>query len=519
MRKRSEPKKHNIGIDFGTTYSSICIWENGRAEILTNNNGNFSTPSYVSIQESDLMVVGQPAKDQAALYPKSTIYDSKRMIGRTYNDPCIQDDIKHWPFTVICGQDGMPMIEVQLENEPKKLYSAIQISSFILNHMKSIADDYLTLDPNDTIDAVITVPAYYNTTQREAIMEAGKLAKINVLRTIDEPTAAAIAYGLKDPIHISKKVLIFDFGGGTLDLSLLKIMENNFEVLATSGDTHLGGQDFDNNLVEYFAELFDQEFKCNIHEDKRALHLLRIACEKAKIILSQTTNATISIASLHKGIDYMKPITRAQFDEINREIFERMLLPIDDILNQLHIQKKDIDEIILIGGTSRIPQVRKTLSDFFNGKILTKNIDPEKAVVQGAAIDAANDQEFPIINITSVVPRSIGLEINQGDMDVIIERGTKIPFTARPTYYAPIDSSKQTVEIKVFAGENKKTNKNDLLGKFRLTGLKRPNNNSDPKIEVVLAIDKNGLLKITGKDVTGGASGGVSIKVEKILCK
>ncbi|KAH0788127.1 cytoplasmic heat shock protein 70 [Histomonas meleagridis] len=441
------------------------------------------------------------------------------MIGRTFNDPCVQSDIHHWPFKVVPGKNNLPMVEVQVNNKPS-LYSAVEISSFVFHHLKLIADSYLSLDSNDTDYAVITVPAYFNAVQREAILEAGRLANLNILRIIDEPTAAAIAFGFKELYNISKKILVFDFGGGTLDLSLLDVDKRNFVVLATGGDTHFGGQDFDNKLVEYLAKKIQKKYNYNIYENKRALLILRSQCEKAKIMLSNTSisKALIFCANLFNGIDFKYELTQAKFEKINEELFEKIKTPIIQILEIARINKENIDNVILIGGTSRIPLVRKIVSDFFNGKILM-NIDPEKAVAQGAAIEAASNEEeedFPIIRYTSVISQSIGVEINRTDMDIILKHGEQIPVKSQPLYYTPIEQDQPKVYIKVYAGDNPKTKDNVFLGMFELK-VTKPESGQNPKIEVRLEIDKNGILDVTAKDMAAGTSDKMRIKVEKIL--
>ncbi|KAH0785191.1 cytoplasmic heat shock protein 70 [Histomonas meleagridis] len=388
MRKKTNSEKKPIlGFDFGTTYNSVSVWRNGHVDIINNNLGNYSTPSYVTIQK-DSIIVGDVAKNIATDYPDCTIFDSKRLIGRTYHDPCVQSDLMHWPFNVVCDQRGMPFYEIRLDNEIRK-YSAIEIASYIFDHMKKIADHFLGLDSdcsegiND--DAVVTVPAYFNAVQRAAIMEAARRANLNVLRIIDEPTAAAIAYGLNEKSETARKLLIFDFGGGTLDLSLLENYQQSFTVLAVGGDTHLGGQDIDNLLVDYFATRFEKEHECNIRGDKRAMFMIRVACEKAKITLSTTNIARISCPSLYNGKDYSDTITRAEFEDLIYELLQNILKPIDDVFNQANerkdekdkIYKKDIDAVVLIGGTSKIPLVGMMLEEIFPNKILKTKIDPE----------------------------------------------------------------------------------------------------------------------------------------------
>ncbi|KAH0788541.1 hsp72-like protein [Histomonas meleagridis] len=516
--KAKNPKPF-VGIDFGTTYSSVCLWRNNNIELIANNNSNYSTPSIVTIQEEGEPLIGEPAKEAAVFNPTSTIYDSKRMIGRKFDSKEIQEDIKHWPFKVV-NHENTPMIEVKFGEKIEK-YSPIQISSYILGHMKGIVDNYLSLNTNDPIDAVITAPAYYDAVQRAAIMEAAKMANIHVLRIIDEPTAAAIAYGLKnEPYEISKKILVFDFGGGTLDLSLLEVQKYNFKVIDIGGDMHLGGQDFDNNLVEYFVQKFNSKYKCDLHKDKRAMSLLKNACEDVKTRLSKVPSTKISIPSLYNSIDYNDKITRATFEDINFDLFERMMIPVKKLLKHNKVKKGDIDNVILVGGSSRIPKVRKILSDYFGEELISKNIDPDKAVVQGAAIDAANEEkegEFPIVTYTSVVSHPIGIETNGTDMDIIIARGEQIPYKSKPKYYSPANKYVPVVDIKVFVGENPKTCDNVFLGKFRLSGIKIPDNGQIPKIQVVLEVDQNGILSVTAEDMCGGASEGIQIHVEKIL--
>merc|ERR1712185_19180 len=373
----------SVGIDLGTTYSCVGVWQNDRVEIIANDQGNRTTPSYVAFNESERLI-GDAAKNQVAMNASNTVFDAKRLIGRNFSDPAAQSDMKHWPFKCISGAGGKPMIEVEYKGEEKE-FAPEEISSMVLIKMREIAEAYLG---KDVKNAVVTVPAYFNDSQRQATKDAGSIAGLNVLRIINEPTAAAIAYGL-DKKGDEKNVLIFDLGGGTFDVSLLTIEEGIFEVKATAGDTHLGGEDFDNRMVHYFLQEFKRKFKKDMKDNQRALRRLRTACERAKRTLSSSTQAHIEIDSLFEGVDFNSVITRARFEDLNMDYFRKCMEPVEKVLRDSKLSKSQVHEIVLVGGSTRIPKVQDMLSEFFNGKELNKSINPDEAVAYGATVQAA----------------------------------------------------------------------------------------------------------------------------------
>ncbi|PRP85729.1 heat shock 70 kDa protein-like [Planoprotostelium fungivorum] len=499
-----------VGIDLGTTYSCVGAWLNGRVEIISNDQGQRITPSYVAFTDSERLL-GNAAYNQASFNAENTVFDVKRLIGRSFSDPLTQADIIQWPFKVVSGRDDRPLIEVQYQGQ-QRLFTAEEVSAMVLTKMKETAETFVG---HSVRDVVVTVPAYFNDSQRQATKDAASIAGLNVVRIMNEPTAAAVAYGY-DRGTERKNILVFDLGGGTLDVSLLKVENGTFSVFAVSGDTHLGGEDFDSRLVHHFANEFKMKKGKDIGRNPKALRRLRTACERVKRELSTQTRSSLEIDALYDGEDFAATITRAKFEELNRDLFDRCLAPVAVVLMDSGLRKEQVDDVVLVGGSSRIPKIQIMLKDFFDGRELKRSVNPDEAVAHGATVMAAilaGNQKRDDHFIQDVAPLSLGVETIGGVMSVLIARNSRVP-TEKSQMVSTTSDYQSSVLIQIYEGEMHRTSSNNLLGKFELGGI-QPARRGIPQILVTFRLDEESILYVSATECSSGRSQNLTIKNDK----